>query len=158
MDAVGLLLVIVALLGAGVTYGTDSFAALVWNTSLGRLTNAEMTRVVGYVHYYGDRRLPIPGAIGTVAVVLAAIAAFVAGESTAGALRTAAAVLAFGWLALYVVVAKPINAAFSEAATEGRVLEDAPQQQAAWNRVIVPRVVLQGGVITLLALSLADLT
>ncbi|WP_142393413.1 MULTISPECIES: DUF1772 domain-containing protein [unclassified Mycobacterium] len=146
--------VLVGLLGAGVTYGTDTFAAVVWDSALKRLTKAELTRVVGFVHYYGDRRLPIPGAIGAVAIVSSAILAFVGHDPAAGGLRAAAAVLTLVWLAIYFIVAKPINARFTEAALQGNELDDGPSLEAAWNRVIIPRVLLLAGVIVLLGLSL----
>lgn len=148
-------LVVIGVLGSAVTYGTDTFAGAVWNAALGKLDDRALTQVVGWVHYYGDRRLPIPGAIGTVATALSAVVAWIDGDLSAAVLRTVASVLAFAWLALYVRVAQPINKRFSAAALENRVLDSAVQEQSAWNRIIPIRVGLLAGVLGLLTVSLA---
>ena len=154
MTTIESIVVLFAILGCGITYGTDAFAAIVWNRSLQHLNPAEMTKVIGWVHFHGDRRLPIPGAIGTVAITLSAILSFVQVEIGTGILRAVAALFAFAWLGLYVRIAKPINEEFSNAALEGEILQNASVLHAKWNRIIIPRVLLQGVVIGLAALSL----
>ena len=61
-------------LTAGIIYGTDVFCALVQRPALARLDDATMAAVMGRVHEYGDRRLPVPGVIGILAAVTATAA------------------------------------------------------------------------------------
>jgi hypothetical protein len=98
-----------AVLSVGVIYGTDMFSALVLRPAMAALTDRELTQAAGRIHQYGDQRLPLPGAAGTIAAAAAAICAAFAGHAAAAALAGAAFVALLGWLGLYLRIAAPIN-------------------------------------------------
>jgi hypothetical protein len=105
-----------AILSVGVIYGTDIFSATVLRPAMAALTDRELTQAAGRIHQYGDQRLPLPGAAGTVAAAAAAICAGVAGHAAAAALAGAALVALLGWLGLYLRIAAPINHRMTKAA------------------------------------------
>ena len=87
-------------LTAEIIYGTDVFCALVQRPALARLDDATMAAVMGRVHEYGDRRLPVPGVIGILAAVTATATWAVSG-SPAGAIAAGTALIAMlTWLGL----------------------------------------------------------
>jgi hypothetical protein len=63
----------------GVVYGTDAFCALVQRPTLARVDDATLTAVMGNVHRFGDRRLPVPGVLGIIASTAACVFAALAG-------------------------------------------------------------------------------
>jgi hypothetical protein len=142
---------LLAVLGVGLVWGTDAFCALVQRPALARVDDTALTAVMGNVHRYGDRRMPVPGVVGLAgslaATVLAALTAHTAAASAAGA----AFVLLVVWLVLYVRVSAPINRTLTAAADRGETPADARALQAGWDRVIVLRAALQG--LALLALG-----
>ena len=146
---------IIAILGNAVTYGTDTFAAVVWRTSLRHLDNSALTRLVGYVHYYGDRRLPIPGAIGFTAACLSLVAAILAGRVEAAIAGAIAVAALTAWLVIYTRSAKPINEKFSAAALANEELSNAQALQADWDRLINTRVGIQMVALAALGTALA---
>ena len=100
-----------AILSVGVIYGTDIFSALVLRPAMAALTDRELTQTAGRIHEYGDQRLPLPGAAGTIAAAAAAISAAFAGHAAAAALAGAAFVALLGWLGLYLRIAAPSTTA-----------------------------------------------
>ena len=68
---------LIAVMSNGVVDGTDVFCALVQRPALASVDDATLTSVMGNVHRFGDRRLPVPGILGMItsaaAVVLAAL-------------------------------------------------------------------------------------
>ena len=83
---------LIAVLSTGVIYGTDAFCALVQRPALAGVDDATLTAVMGKVHRFGDRRLPVPGILGIIASAAATVLAALAGRSVASA--TAGAALA----------------------------------------------------------------
>jgi hypothetical protein len=145
----------VALMGSAVIYGTDVFCALVQRPALAHVDDRALTSVMGRIHQYGDRRLPVPGALGIAAAVAAAITAAIAGlPSAAAAAAVAAAVLA-AWLVIYVRISAPVNRALTAAATTGNLPPDVRSLQRTWDSVIVIRAVLQGVAVAALCAALA---
>ncbi|MFE6921013.1 DUF1772 domain-containing protein [Nocardia sp. NPDC057663] len=143
MNTLSYVLATLAIVGCAVTYGTDTFAAVVWRTSLRHLDERALTHLVGYVHYYGDRRLPIPGGFGMATAVLSVICSALAGRSAAAVAGGVAVVALSVWMVLYLRIAKPVNEAFSTAALAGLTLPDARELQARWDSVINVRVGVQ---------------
>jgi hypothetical protein len=146
--------VLVAILGTAVVFGTDVFCALVMRPALARVEGAALASVMGNVHRYGDRRMPVPGVLGLVgsaaAVVLGAVAGHPAAAVAAGSALIALAV----WLVLYVRISAPINRVLTATADRGETPEDVRELQAAWDRVITLRATLQGVALVALALAL----
>jgi hypothetical protein len=64
------LFALVAVLGTGVVYGTDVFCAMVQRPALARIDDRALLAVMGNVHRYGDRRMPVPGVLGLVAAAI----------------------------------------------------------------------------------------
>ena len=58
-------------MSTGVVYGTDVFCALVQRPALARVDDATLTAVMGNVHRFGDRRMPVPGILGIIAAAAA---------------------------------------------------------------------------------------
>jgi hypothetical protein len=94
------------LLSRGSTHGQR---AIVQRPALAHVSDRALTSVMGRVHEYGDRRLPLPGALGITAAALAAVTAAIAGNpGTAAAAGTAVAAQAL-WLIIYLRISAPIN-------------------------------------------------
>ena len=71
---------LIAVVSTGVVYGTDVFCALVQRPALARVDDATLTSVMGNVHRFGDRRLPVPGILGVIASAAAFVLAALAGR------------------------------------------------------------------------------
>jgi predicted lysophospholipase L1 biosynthesis ABC-type transport system permease subunit len=134
----------IAVLGTAIVFGTDAFCALVLRPALAHVDDRCLVAVTGYVHQYGDRRMPVPGVLGIVGAAASATLAAVAGQwSAAAAAGTAVGVLLI-WLVLYVRVSAPINRQLTAAAKAGEVPPNARVLQRNWDRIITARAVLQG--------------
>ena len=143
-----------AILSVGVIYGTDIFSAIVLRPAMAALTDRELTQAAGRIHEYGDQRLPLPGAAGTIAAAAAAICAAFAGHAGAAALAGAAFVALLGWLGLYLRIAAPINRRMTTAAREHDTPADIRAIQKRWDSIITTRAALQGTAMALLIAAL----
>jgi uncharacterized membrane protein len=144
VTAVIVIATVVAVLGIAVVFGTDVFCALVMRPALARVDDVALTAVMGNVHRYGDRRMPVPGVVGLVGSAAAAVAALVSGYVAATVTAGVALVLLVVWLVLYTRVSAPINRVLTAAADRGETPSGARALQASWDRVIVLRATLQG--------------
>ena len=104
---------LIAIMSVGVTYGTDAFCVLVQRPALARVDDATLTAVMGTVHRFGDRRLPVPGMLGMIASATACVLAAMAGRWVASATAGAALALLISWLLIYLRISAPINRALS---------------------------------------------
>jgi hypothetical protein len=145
---------LIAVLSTGVVYGTDAFCALVQRPALARVDDVTLTTVMGNVHRFGDRRLPVPGILGIIASATACVFAAVAGRPAASASAGAALALLVTWVLLYVRVSAPINRALTAAADKNQTPANARALQRHWDSIILPRAVLQGLAITALCVNL----
>jgi len=144
---------LVAILSTGVVYGTDAFCALVQRPALARVDDATLTAVMDNVHRYGDRRMPAPGILGLIAAAASAIAV-VAGHPAESVTAGVAFFLLVGWVVLYLRISAPINRTLTAAADAHETPANARALQRDWDRIIVPRAVLQGLAVAALGLSL----
>jgi hypothetical protein len=145
---------VIAVLSTGVVYGTDVFCAMVQRPALARVDDRALTTVMGNVHRYGDRRMPIPGALGIMAATTCAAVAGMAGR-WAEAIPAATAVgLLLVWIALYMNVSAPINRQLAAAAEGGDIPANVRVLQRNWDRVITTRAVLQGFAVAALCVTL----
>jgi hypothetical protein len=145
---------LIALLGTAVVYGTDVFCAIVLRPALASVPDAAMVAVMGSVHRFGDRRMPVPGVLGVLAAAASAVLAAVAGHWTqAVASGTALAALLI-WLALYLGVSAPVNRQLTAAADAHRELPNGRTLQAKWDSIIGARAGLQGLAVAALCASL----
>jgi hypothetical protein len=145
---------LIAVLGTAVVYGTDVFCAMVQRPALARVDDRALVAVMGNVHHYGDRRMPIPGVLGMIAAAASAALAAAAGRWTTAIAAATALVLLVVWLALYLRVSAPINRQLTAAAQAGEVPANARALQANWDRIINARATLQGLAVCALCVAL----
>ncbi|HUB58167.1 MAG TPA: DUF1772 domain-containing protein [Mycobacterium sp.] len=144
----------IAVLGTAVVYGTDVFGAMVQRPALARIDDRALLAVMGNIHRYGDRRMPVPGVIGMVAAAISAAFAAASGHWTqAGAAGVAVGVFLV-WLAFYLRVAKPINRQLIAGADQPSLAVDALALQRGWDKIITARAILQGLSVTALCVAL----
>jgi hypothetical protein len=135
---------LIAVLGTAVVYGTDMFCAMVLRPALASIDGDALVAVMGNVHRYGDRRMPVPGVLGVVATAASAVLAIVGSHWVqATAAGTALAAL-LTWLLLYTRVSAPINRQLTAAANAGHPLPSGRALQAKWDSIIGARAALQG--------------
>lgn len=154
MTLVSQLAALLAVLSTGIVYGTDAFCALVQRSALAHVDDSTLTAVMGNLHRVADRRMPVPGILGVVAAAAAAVLAAVAGRPAAAATAGTAFVLLVVWVLLYVRISAPINRRLTAAADAHETPADVRSWQRAWDRIIVPRAVLQGLAVLALGVSL----
>ncbi|GAA5173113.1 hypothetical protein [Amycolatopsis dongchuanensis] len=145
---------LLAVLSTGVVYGTDVFCALVQRSALARVDDATLAAVMGNLHRFADRRMPVPGILGVVAAALAAVLAAVDGRVAGAVAGGVAFLLLVVWVLLYLRVSAPINRKLTAAADAHETPADARILQRNWDRVIVPRAVLQGVAVLALGIGL----
>jgi hypothetical protein len=145
---------LVAVLGTGVVYGTDAFCAMVQRPALARIDDRALLAVMGNIHRYGDRRMPVPGVLGLVAAAISAVLAAAAGHGVPAAAAGVAVVLLVVWLVVYLRVSAPINRQLTAAVDQPAPSTDARTLQHNWDRVITIRAVLQGLAVTTLGIAL----
>jgi len=147
---------LIAVLAAAVVYGTDVFCAVVQRPALARVDDRALVAVMGNVHHYGDRRMPVPGALAIIAAASSGALAALSGRWIATSAAATAVGLLLIWLVLYVRVSAPINRRLTTAVNAGDVPPNARVLQSDWDRVITARAVLQGLAIAALCLALLN--
>jgi Domain of unknown function (DUF1772) len=145
---------LIAVLGTAVVYGTDVFCALVQRPALAHVDDRALVVVMGNVHRYGDRRMPVPGVIGIAAAVVSAVFAAASGRWAQAIAAGVAVGLLVVWLALYLLVSAPINRQLTAAVGQPDLPVNARALQHDWDRVITIRAVLQGLAVTALCAAL----
>ena len=145
---------LIGVLGTAVVYGTDVFCAMVQRPALALIDDGALVAVMGNVHLYGDRRMPLPGVVGIIAAAASAAIAAAAGQWTTAIAAATALVLLLIWLALYLRVSKPINQQLTAAAQAHAVPANARGLQANWDRIINARATLQGFAVCALCVAL----
>lgn len=148
------ILAVISVLGTAVVYGTDVFCAVVQRPALAAVDDRALVAVMGNVHRYGDRRMPVPGVLGGVAALASAALFAAAGQWAQSIAAVCAAVILLAWIVLYVGVSAPINRQLTQAATDGRVPANARVLQSNWDRIINARAILQGLALAALCLTL----
>jgi uncharacterized membrane protein len=144
---------LLAVMGTGVVYGTDVFCVIAQRPALARVSDAALTAVMGNLHRYADVRMRVPGVVGLLFALVAAVLAALSGHTPAAVLAGGAFVLLVAWMVVYVRVSAPVNARLTAAADAHKTPADARSLQSRWDRVIVLRATLQG--VALLALGVA---
>jgi hypothetical protein len=144
-----------AIMAGAVIYGTDAFCAIVQRPALARVDDRTLTSMMGRVHQYGDRRLPVPGALAVAAAALAAVTAAIAGRPAAAATAGAALAALVVWLIIYLRISAPVNRTLTAAAASGQIPPDARSLQRRWDSVITTRAILQAAAVAALCAALA---
>jgi Domain of unknown function (DUF1772) len=145
---------LIAVVSTSVIYGTDVFCAVVQRPALARVDDTTLAAIMGNVHRFGDQRLPIPGILGIIAAATACVLAAIASQPVASATAGAALALLVGWVLLYLRISAPINRLLTAAADNHETPVNARHLQADWDRIIVPRAVLQGLAVAALCVNL----
>ena len=135
---------LIAVLATAVVYGTDVFCAIVLRPALASIDDNALVAVMGSVHRYGDRRMPVPGVLGVIAAATSVGAAAVTAHWAQAIVAGTALVLLLVWLVLYTRVSAPINRQLTAAADAGKALPNGRALQAKWERIIGARAMLQG--------------
>ncbi len=155
MSALASIVAIAGILAVGIIYGTDTFCALVQRPALTMLDDATLTAVMGRIHQYGDRRLPVPGVIGILAAAVSTTVAIIGGSLPGAVAAGIALVSMLAWLALYRRVAAPINRALIAAAMAHQTPDNARRLQSQWDSIITARAVLMAVAVAGLAIGAA---
>ncbi len=148
------LFALIAVLGTAVVYGTDVFCAMVQRPALARVDDRALLTVMGNIHRYGDRRMPVPGVLGMITAAISAALAAVSGRWVHAAAAGTALGLLVVWLVIYLRVSAPINRQLTAAADQSGVAVDTRALQQNWDGVITTRAVLQGAAVTALCVTL----
>jgi hypothetical protein len=144
LDTITRAAALIAVLGTAVVYGTDVFAAIVLRPALALVDDRALVAVMGSVHRYGDRRMPVPGVLGIVATATSAVLATVGAHWAQAIVAGTALVLLLVWIGLYTQVSAPINRQLTAAAEDSVALPNRRALQAKWDRIIGARAMLQG--------------
>ncbi|HEX9177671.1 DUF1772 domain-containing protein [Mycobacterium sp.] len=147
---------LVAVLAAAVVYGTDVFCAVVQRPALAHVDDRALVAVMGNLHLYGDRRMPVPGALSIIAAAVSGALAALTGRWVAAGAAVSAVGLLLIWIAMYIRVSAPINRQLTTAAKAGDVPANARVLQSDWDRVITARAILQGLAIVALCVALVN--
>lgn len=139
----GQIIATIAVLANAVVYGTDVCAAVITRSVNHKLDDATVTISAGWGHYYGDKRMPIVGVSGVVTAVLTLVIALLAGQTGAAVAAGITVAALLTWLALYVLIAKPINSQQTAAALSGIIPADARALQDKWDSILKYRITLQ---------------
>jgi hypothetical protein len=145
---------LIAVLGTAVVYGTDVFCAMVQRPALAAIDDRALVAVMGNVHRYGDRRMPLPGVVGILATATSAALAAAAGNWAQAVPAVTALALLVVWLALYARISAPINRQLTAAAATCDTPPDARALQGKWDRIINARAIIQGLAVASLCVTL----
>ena len=126
------------LISTAVIFGTDMFFLTVGRPALRLASQSTATEVMGFIHLFGDRRMPIWGILAMLSNLLLIV--------FSGSGHRAFYLLSLSVLILFVVIygrfSKPINRLQTEAAKAGGRLDNARALQASWDRSLLMRVPL----------------
>lgn len=126
------------LISTAVIFGTDMFFLTVGRSALRLASQSAATEVMGFIHLFGDKRMPIWGILAMLSNLLLIL--------FSGSGHRAFYLLSLSMLVLFLVIfdrfSKPINRLQTEAAKTGRRLDNARVLQASWDRSLVMRVPL----------------
>ena len=142
---------LIGILSTAVVCGTDMFFLTVGRPALRLASPSAGTEVMGFIHIFGDARMPIWG-------VLAILSNFLLALFSRGGHRGfyfASLSLLILFVVIYNRLSKPINRLQTEAAKTGARLDNARELQASWDRSVMIRTPLL--VASLLAQCLAFL-
>jgi Domain of unknown function (DUF1772) len=131
---------LIGLMSTAVVFGTDMYFLTVGRPALRLASPSPATEVMGFLHLFGDKRMPIWGVLAIVSNLLLALL----GTSQ----QRAFYLLSLSMLILFVVIynrfSKPINRFQTEAAKTGGKLDNARGLQASWDRSLMVRVPVLG--------------
>jgi Domain of unknown function (DUF1772) len=129
---------LIGIVSTAVIFGTDTFFLTVGRPALRLASPSAGTEVMGFLHLYGDRRMPVWGVLGIFSNLLLA---FIGGSGHRAAYLVSLLLLIL-FVAAYNRYSKPINRLQTEAAKTARTPDNARALQASWDRSLIIRVPL----------------
>ena len=129
---------LVGILSTAVVCGTDMFFLTVGRPALRLASSSAGTEVMGFLHMFGDARMPIWGVSAILYNLLLAVL-------SRGELRwfyIVSLLLLILFVVIYARLSKPINEIQTEAAKTGKSLNNGRELQASWDRSLIIRVPL----------------
>lgn len=129
---------LVGILGTAVVCGTDMFFLTVGRPALRLASPSAGTEVMGFFHLFADTRMPIWGIAAMLCNLLLAIVS--RGEQRWFYLASLVMLILF--VIAYARLSKPINQIQTEAAKNGKSLNNGRELQATWDRSLNIRVPL----------------
>ena len=130
--------VLVGILSTAVVCGTDMFSLTVGRPALRLASSSAGTEVMGFMHMFGDARMPIWG----VAAILCNLLLAVLSRSEQRWLYFASLLLLILFVIGYARLSKPINNIQTKAAKTGESLTNGRELQASWDKSLIIRVPL----------------
>jgi hypothetical protein len=128
------------LISTAVVFGTDVFFLTVGKPALRLASPSSTTEVMGFMHLFGDRRMPIWGISAMLSNVL--LLWISRGRYRLCYLLSLSVLILFVFI--YNRFSKPINRRLTEAAKARKPLDSARALQQAWDRTLLLRVPLLG--------------
>src|SRR5262249_34999945 len=129
---------LVGILSTGVVCGTDMFFLTVGRPALRLASSSAGTEVMGFLHMFGDARMPIWG----VSAILSNFLLAVLSRSEQRLFYFASLLMLILFVISYLRLSKPINQIQTEAAKNGESLNNGRELQASWDRSLIIRVPL----------------
>jgi len=136
---------LVGILSTAVVLGTDMFFLTCGRPALRLASSTAGTEVMGFMHMIADARMPI----WVVAAILCNLLLAVFSKSEQRWFYFASLLTLILFVIGYFRLSKPINQIQTEAAKNGKSLDNGRELQASWDRVLLIRVPLL--VVSLLA-------
>ena len=133
------------ILSTAVVCGTDMFFLTVGRPALRLASSSAGTEVMGFLHMFGDARMPIWG----VSAILSNLLLAVISRNEQRWLYFASLLMLILFVISYSRLSKPINQIQTEAAKNRKSLDNSRELQASWDRSLIIRVPLL--VVSLLA-------
>ena len=129
---------LIGILGTAVVCGTDMFFLTVGRPALRLASPWAGTEVMGFIHLFGDARMPV---WGISAILSNFVLALFSGSGHRGFYFASLSMLIL-FVVIYNRLSKPINRLQTAAATTGGRLDGARVLQASWDRSLTMRVPL----------------
>ena len=140
---------LIGILSTAVVCGTDMFFLTVGLPALRVASPSAGTEVMGFIHFFGDARMPVWGILAILSNLLLAL---FSGSGHRGFYFASLSMLIL-FVVLYNRLSRPINRLQTEAAKTARRLDNAREPQASLDRSLMIRTPLL--VASLLAQCLA---
>src|SRR5258708_14030800 len=121
-----------------VVCGTDLFFLSVGRPDLRLASPSAGTEVMGFIHLFGDARMPIWGVLAILANLLLALFS----SSGHRGFHFASLSMLIVFVVIYNRLSKPINRLQTEAAKTGGRLDNGRELQASWDRSVMIRTPL----------------
>ena len=129
---------LVGILSTAVVCGTDMFFLTVGRPALRLASPSAGTEVMGFIHMFGDARMPIWGVLAILSNFLLALFS----RSGHRGFHFASISMLILFVVIYNRLSKPINRLQTEAAKTGGSLDNARELQASWDRSVMIRTPL----------------